>query len=124
MIKNILSAASRTVEPFPDRHGPQFFNQQHLLACVGFRLYRDCFQPAIMAYLSREFPQRILIFGRQRRLPNWSTLYRFEKNLSHDDYLRFLENLRPLNSALVDLLELRRQMQVNLKPDLQETPAM
>ena len=121
-IQSLVSAAKRTIAPFPSRPGPQKFNHHHLLACVALRFYRDCSQATLMAYLKREFPYRLLIFGRAPQIPNWSTLYRFEQKLPPQDFARFLENLRPLNSALVDIIEMHRQMQVSLDSGLQVAP--
>jgi hypothetical protein len=108
-IRDILSVAQLTLPSFKNRFGPKIWTAPQLLTCFALRLSLDFSPRRFALHVHRQFPERLLIFGRLKHLPSAATLSRFETNLSDETVQLFLDHLRPLNPVVAETVESHRK---------------
>lgn len=108
-IRDAMNAAELTLPSFKNRFGPKVWTAPQLLACFAIRLHLDFSPRRFALHIHRQFPERLLLFGRTRALPSAATLSRFEANLSDETVALFLNHLRPLNAVLAETVESHRK---------------
>ena len=100
LIANALTAAKATIPDYRHQHANKTYTQPQLAACYILRLYLDCGRWALKPHLERNFPERLLIFGRARDLPATGTHRNFEELTLPEHEKRFWEAFAQLTPQI------------------------
>lgn len=107
IVRSFAVAACQTLPDHAHHHAPRIYTQPQLLACVALRFHLDRSYAATMRHLNRHFPERLLLFGNQRRLPHPSTIAYFWLKLPPETWELFLARMEPFNPFATALLRER-----------------
>lgn len=107
-IQDAKIAARQTFPAFPT-HGAKFYNRHDLMAAYCLMLWLNLGFRGLNARLLSPafFVERLLVFGKLKRLPHPSTVRRFVTSLDSKEWKSFLDQLRLLNPDLALIVETR-----------------
>lgn len=109
VIESAAKAAENTLPAYASPHGPKFYTQHQFMTAYCFMLWLNLGFRALNArlYSPANFEERLLVFGKLRCLPHPLTARRFVRNLTPEQWQRFLQNLQTTNPDLALILESR-----------------